>query len=159
MSRRSVGGTGTSEASWHELSLFLTELDGCPLPHFLRSGDVYVIGGTNRPDILSRALLRAGRFYVRAGLPLRERFGLGTAGQPSGHSCASSTVILRSISHASRRNALPARPERSCIREFRHWIPPNHRFITLSRQEHAYSVRSPYRDATVYFASQHSPLA
>ena len=43
------------------VSQFLTELDTQP-PDNKKDKRVYVIGATNRPDMLDQALLRPGRF-------------------------------------------------------------------------------------------------
>ncbi|KAJ4897008.1 Cell division control protein 48-like protein C [Raphanus sativus] len=56
------------EGSWvvgRLLNQFLTELDGGE-----ERRDVYVIGATNRPDVIDAALLRPGRFGNRVYVPL-----------------------------------------------------------------------------------------
>jgi transitional endoplasmic reticulum ATPase len=50
------------------LSQLLTELDGIE-----ELKGVFVLGASNRPDLLDRALLRPGRFDIRLDLPLPDR--------------------------------------------------------------------------------------
>ena len=55
--RSSKGGFGGNDERESTLNQILTEMDG-----FNTAEQVVVIAGTNRPDILDKALLRPGRF-------------------------------------------------------------------------------------------------
>ncbi|XP_037093065.1 peroxisome assembly factor 2-like [Pollicipes pollicipes] len=69
----SRGRTGDSGGVMDRVvSQFLAELDGA-----VTSGQVYVIGATNRPDLIDAALLRPGRFD--------RLLYLGPSSQPSSH--------------------------------------------------------------------------
>jgi transitional endoplasmic reticulum ATPase len=79
---RGAGGSD-SHVTERVISQFLTELDGVE-----ELGDVLVLGATNRPDRLDRALLRPGRFDVQLVVPLpsledrKEIFRIGLRGKP-----------------------------------------------------------------------------
>jgi len=64
-SSRTGGGREDSGVSGRVLSQLLTELDGIE-----ELKGVFVLGATNRPDLLDPALLRPGRFDLRVDLPL-----------------------------------------------------------------------------------------
>jgi ribosome biogenesis ATPase len=59
------GGGGGSQASERVVNQLLTELDGLD-----ERRDVFVIGATNRPDIIDRAMLRPGRLDKLLYVPL-----------------------------------------------------------------------------------------
>ncbi len=58
--QRGVGGTGGHDEREQTLNQILTEMDG-----FEPDTSVIIIGATNRPDVLDKALLRPGRFDRR----------------------------------------------------------------------------------------------
>ena len=80
---RRTGGATDSHVSDRVLSQFLAELDGI---EELRG--MVVLGATNRPDMVDRALLRPGRFDLVVRLPLpdeaarREILRIHTGGKP-----------------------------------------------------------------------------
>ena len=51
--------TDSSNVSDRMIAQFLTEMDYC-----MTAGNIYIIGATNRPDLLDRAILQPGRFDV-----------------------------------------------------------------------------------------------
>ena len=61
-------GIGDSRVTERVISQILTELDG-----IIELNDVIVIGASNRPDIIDRALLRPGRFDKLIYVPLPDR--------------------------------------------------------------------------------------
>ena len=65
-SRATVGALGTNDEREQTLNQLLAEMDG-----FEPNQGVIIMGATNRPEILDRALLRPGRFdrQVQVGLP------------------------------------------------------------------------------------------
>lgn len=65
-SRATVGTLGTNDEREQTLNQLLAEMDG-----FEPNQGVIIMGATNRPEILDRALLRPGRFdrQVQVGLP------------------------------------------------------------------------------------------
>ena len=66
----SAGFGGGNDEREQTLNQILTEMDG-----FDSSTDVIVIGSTNRPDVLDRALLRPGRFDRRVVVSAPDRAG------------------------------------------------------------------------------------
>jgi transitional endoplasmic reticulum ATPase len=62
-----VRGSSTSSVTDSVVAALLTEIDGIS-----DRGDVFVIGATNRPDLVDPALLRPGRFEVQILLDLPE---------------------------------------------------------------------------------------
>jgi cell division protease FtsH len=66
----SAGFSGGNDEREQTLNQILTEMDG-----FDSSTDVIVIGATNRPDVLDRALLRPGRFDRRVTVSPPDRDG------------------------------------------------------------------------------------
>jgi transitional endoplasmic reticulum ATPase len=62
-----VRGNSTSSVTDSVVAALLTEIDGIS-----DRGDVFVIGATNRPDLVDPALLRPGRFEVQILLDLPE---------------------------------------------------------------------------------------
>jgi transitional endoplasmic reticulum ATPase len=62
---RGRGGGGGSEASDRVINQLLTEMDGIGVKK-----NVFVVGATNRPDILDEALLRPGRLDQLVYIPL-----------------------------------------------------------------------------------------
>merc|ERR1712151_454751 len=65
---RSRTGTGGSEAADRVLNQILTEIDGVGVRK-----NVFVIGATNRPDILDPAVMRPGRLDQLIYIPLPDR--------------------------------------------------------------------------------------
>ncbi len=63
--QRGVGGTGGHDEREQTLNQILTEMDG-----FEPDLSVIIIGATNRPDVLDKALLRPGRFDRRITVDL-----------------------------------------------------------------------------------------
>ena len=68
-SRATVGALGTNDEREQTLNQLLSEMDG-----FDPNQGVVIMGATNRPEILDRALLRPGRFdrQIQVGLPTEE---------------------------------------------------------------------------------------
>jgi cell division protease FtsH len=66
----SPGFSGGNDEREQTLNQILTEMDG-----FDSSTGVIVIGATNRPDVLDRALLRPGRFDRRVTVSPPDRYG------------------------------------------------------------------------------------
>jgi len=62
---RGRGGGGGSEASDRVINQLLTEMDGIGVKK-----NVFIVGATNRPDILDEALLRPGRLDQLVYIPL-----------------------------------------------------------------------------------------
>ena len=62
---RNVGGGGSSEAGDRVINQILTEIDGVGARK-----NVFVIGATNRPDILDPAVIRPGRLDQLIYIPL-----------------------------------------------------------------------------------------
>ena len=60
-------GSDSSNVMDRIVAQFLTELDGVN-----KEGVIYVIGATNRPDLLDESLLRAGRFVKKIYLGINE---------------------------------------------------------------------------------------
>lgn len=60
-------GSDSSNVMDRIVAQFLTELDGVN-----KEGVIYVIGATNRPDLLDESLLRAGRFDKKIYLGINE---------------------------------------------------------------------------------------
>ena len=69
-SRSAAAGFGGNDEREQTLNQILTEMDG-----FDSSTSVIVIGATNRPDVLDRALLRPGRFDRRVTVSPPDRNG------------------------------------------------------------------------------------
>lgn len=63
-------GSGENQAAERVVNQFLTELDGTE-----NRGQVFVLGATNRPELIDPALLRSGRFGARFFVPLPDREG------------------------------------------------------------------------------------
>jgi len=57
---RKRGAHGRNDERENTLNQLLVEMDG-----FETNTNIVVLGGTNRPDILDRALMRPGRFFDR----------------------------------------------------------------------------------------------
>jgi transitional endoplasmic reticulum ATPase len=71
---RGRGGGGGSEASDRVINQLLTEMDGIGVKK-----NVFIVGATNRPDILDEALLRPGRLDQLIYIPLpddKSRFSI-----------------------------------------------------------------------------------
>jgi len=68
-SRSSIGNVGRNDEREQTLNQLLAEMDG-----FKPNHGVILMGATNRPEILDRALLRPGRFdrQIEVGLPTEE---------------------------------------------------------------------------------------
>ena len=67
-SRGKGGGMGGNDERENTLNQLLVEMDG-----FVETGNIVVMAGTNRPDVLDSALLRPGRFDRQIQVRLRVR--------------------------------------------------------------------------------------
>ena len=64
-------GKGHTDLTDSLVNQFLAEMDGA-----VEADGVYVLGATNRPELLDQAVMRPGRFDVRIEVPLPDREGI-----------------------------------------------------------------------------------